>query len=231
MEYCWISQDFQQASRFVMCKDFLADAFWANLYGKTTEIYDFEYDSSKWAKIDMTCCRLGVANQSDAKFYEHITGALDFINQIAKMLRLKTSQVIRCSNPPDRYKSGVFVFENSAMWLNSPPLLSLLSLVIRIGMIHKKGNRSTDTFRNVLSSKIHYGRDDTIQLKEARQGINLLLSLGYRKHFYKDNRKNWPAKADVEDIHEHCGIVGFSNGDSESIVPKWHRFKKGKKVI
>jgi hypothetical protein len=228
LEYCWIDKDYNQCNRFVFCKDFLQDCIWATLYNKRASIYEFEYDPIKKPRVDLECSRIALANSSDKKFSDKIPMMLSFVNHFAKRLKLRLGVIHRCTNPPKRFeKCGVYIIEGSRMWMNAPPLLSLYSLLIRVGFAHKKEKKPEETIKGVINGNIEpYGEEDAEQLMSARAGINRLLSAGYRKYFYTDIKKNYPEKESIDTLHEECGIVGFSTGCTQDIVPGWHLKKK-----
>ena len=143
LEYCFISKDRQQACAFMLCKDFLQDALMAMHHGSKINIYNFSYDSKKDAPIDLERTRLAIANSRDDKFGEKIPAMMNFIHQIERKLKLIRSTCQQVENPPSKYaKCGVYVIDASNRWMRSPPMISLFSLLIRVGFTHKIG----DTF-------------------------------------------------------------------------------------
>ena len=113
----------------------------AKIYDKPISNYNFKYDPKEKPKPYLEKIRLLTTNSSNNKFSKKITNSLDFINQLEDILGIKKSILRECNNPPEEYtKSGIWFFEGHKRWINSPPMLSLYSLFIRIGCNHKKGN-------------------------------------------------------------------------------------------
>ena len=224
LEYCFVSNKFEQCHPFVFCKDFLQDCIYAHVNSKTASIFGFSYNPKTMAKIDMENTRIAVANSKDSSIGKKIDNVLDFINQFCKKLKLKRSKVFTCSNPPLKYRGGVYVLCGSGMWMNSPPLISLYSLLIRLGFVHTKGEDCIETINKILKGTIKpYQSSDTLQLMQAKNGIDKILKLGYRKFFYKDIKKNYPERVPVGTMHGSCGIVGFSQNCTKNVVPYWNR--------
>lgn len=231
-EFCFISKNNEQCHPFVLCKDFLQDVVQGTINKRIANIYEFNFDPKKRPAVDLEFTRLAFTDDSDDKLKEKIPNVLDFINQAASKLKLKKTTVQEVSNPPKRYsKTGIFVFEGSPRWMNSPPLLSMYSLFIRASTNHKIGTDLMVSIKDIIKNRLDVGqRDDSNQLKQALPGIENIFNLGYRKFFFMDSNKNYPAHVDIDTMHENCGIVGFSNEHSKEAVPFWHR-KKVKELL
>lgn len=232
LEFCFVSDDMRQCHNFVYCKDFLQDVVHGFIHKKKASIYGFSYDPTSQPPICMDMCRIALVNSSDKNFKEKIPHMVDFVNQIAKKLHLRRTQVFEAIDPPKKYaKCGVFLLDGSSRWMNSPPLISMYSLFVRCGFSHTKGNDFMETINGIVNDKIKpYQSNDKTQLSGALKGIKNILNLGYRKFFYIDNEKNYPESTRVDTLHNSCGIVAFSGGSSRSVVPYWHR-KSLKKVL
>lgn len=241
LEFAFATKN-EQCTNFVFCKDFLHDCVWSVLHKKTISPYGFRYDP-KLKPIELNRARLLVTNSDDTLMENKIEGCQDFLNQIEKKLRIFRTKISKCENPPDNYKkSGVYLFRGSGMWLNSPPMISLYSLLIRLGFCHKIGDDFVTTMDNIQNGKTTpYQSNDKMYLIKSREGIDAILNLGYRKFFYKQTVKNYPNTVDMMTMHNHFGIVGFTQlfKNDESLykpvhaekVPKyWHR-KKVKKLF
>jgi hypothetical protein len=228
----------KQCSHFVFCKDFLHDVVWANLYNKRIDLYRFFYDPVAHPIDVFDLTRVLVANSSDQYFNQKIPNCLDFINQIEKDLRLKRTVAYECENPPEDYilSGGVFLLEGSQRWMNSPPLLSMYTLLLRCGFVHKIGDHYNTTLDKIENGDLAaYQDNDKDFLQSSRPGIKAIMALGYRKIFFKDMTRNYLQNINVNDLHHRCGIRAFSWGETKETVPHWHRNKllsvlKGKSI-
>ena len=200
----------KQCTDFVFCKDFLHDCVYANLHKKEISPYGFRYDP-KLNPINFAKTHLLVANVSDSKLESKIAGCQDFLNQAEKKLGLISTKIFNCEEPPEKYKNGVFLYRGSKMWLNSPPMLSLYSLFIRLGFCHTIGDNLTTTMDLIQQNKLNpYQQNDKDYLTRSRDGIDAILRYGYRKFFYKETTKNYPSAVDISTLHNYFGIVGFT---------------------
>lgn len=229
IEFAFLSNEGQQCNQFVWCKDFLQDMIYATLHNKTIDIYQFKYDPNHDPQPCLKKIRLLVANANDSKFKIKIFNSLDMINQVEEKLGIKKSIVRECWLPPEKYKkSGVWLFEGSKRWLNAPPMLSLYSLLIRVGFAHKIGTNFEKTIEEVANGQLKpYQKRDATWLKHARPGIEKILRIGDRKIFFRDIKNNYPAAKKVDVIHNRLGINSFANEmqNQSTTVPYWHSLK------
>jgi hypothetical protein len=230
LEYCFVSRDWKQCCPMVYCKDFLQDAIQAIYHGKSVSIYGFTYNPETCEPLYMARTRLAIGNASDKAFSEKIPSLLDFINQIEKRLRLVRSKIRLVGNPPKRYGSGVWVMESSNRWMLSPPMLSMYTLLLRVGFCHTKGEDYADTIKKIIDGEIKpYQSKDKGQLQTAMAGIDMVLKHGYAKIFFKDPKKNYPNIA-TANMHNNTGICSFTSGISKEYVKHWHRDLKPAKA-
>jgi len=231
LEFCFINDEKEQCHEFVYCKDFLQDAIHAFLNDRVATIYSFKYDPKKMPALCLAQTLLGVCNAQDKDFMSKIPNVLDILNQIESKLKLKKSKISICSNPPKAYKTGVVLIQGSSRWQEAAPMISLYTLLIRLGFVHKKGVEYEKTFQSIISGKTKpYQTYDADYLKSSKKSIDKILDKGYRKIFYSDIKRNYPSDLDIDMLHDDCGIVGLATGDAKHAVPGWFKSKK-KKVV
>ncbi|MFI5343963.1 MAG: hypothetical protein ACHQUC_07065 [Chlamydiales bacterium] len=225
VEFSFASPDNQQVCPFVYCKDYLQDAVQGFIHKKKKTIFGFVYDPVEHAPISINKTRLLVTNAKDAYFASKIRNCLDFLNQIEKDLKISKTTAKLCINPPQKYlRCGVWLFEGSSRWIKSPPMLSLYTLLIRLGFGSTVGTPYKETIRKIIDSKIAaYQSVDTCRLRESMNGINRILTEGDRKIFDKKIEKNYPKSIRVSTMHNTCGIIGFSTEKTKKCVPSWHK--------
>jgi hypothetical protein len=221
LEYCFVSKEHKQCCPFVLCEDFLQDAVMAMHHGKAVSIYGFQYDPKQYEPISVDRMKMVVAHSSDKKFGDKIPNMLEFLHCFERKLRLIRTGARRVDDPPKKYaKGGVYLLDGSSRWLLSPPMLSMYTLLIRVGFTHKAGDKYEQTVKNLLGVK-HQTRD-VYQLKSAQDGIEKILKYGYPKIFFKDPTKNFP-DINVGSMHSSMGICAFTRNASEHFVKHWHR--------
>lgn len=225
VEFSFASNDGKQVSPFAYCKDYLQDAVQGYLYHKKRSIYGFTYDPKVHSPISVRKVRLLAANSSDFSFRDKMQNCLDFINQIEKQLKIPLTIVTECENPPNQYiRGGVWLFEGSARWIKSPPMLSLYTLLLRIGFGHIIGKRSEETINGIVNDSLNsYQSVDKSRLKQAKDGYDRILRVGDRNIFDSKIKNNYPKEIRVNTMHNTLGIIGFSNGATKKYVPIWHK--------
>lgn len=233
LEYALVSSDYDQCHPFVWCKDFLHDVMYGTLNNRWIDIYKFKY----YPKIDPVPCldriRLLLTNSKDRKFSTKIPAVIDFINQIEEQLKIKKSFARQCGNPPNGYeKAGVFMFEGSKRWIQSPPMLSLYTLLLRVGFCHTKGESFMKTIDGVKSGDIKpYQRRDGFWLKSSDAALQKILRIGDKRIFHKNIQLNYPSNMHIEEIHHRFGIIGFATDIAHQaighpvLIPYWHHQK------
>jgi len=224
LEYCFVSRDHKQCCPFVFCKDFLQDAIMAMHHGSEVEIYGFNFSPKTCEPVYMNRMRIALANSSDAELGERIPNVVDFLRQIEAKLRLIRTTVRPVANPPKKYKKGgIYLLESSNRWMLSPPMVSFYSLAIRMGFVHKKGEKYTTTIQKLTKGECEpYQTHDHTQMKQAQTGVDKILKHGYAKIFWKDAKKNFP-KINTSTMHNSMGICSFASGYSKDYVKHWHR--------
>lgn len=227
LEFAFVTKDYKQLCPFVTCRDFLQDAIHGHIHQKKTSIYGFCYDPSKHYPIYLNRLRLIVANSSDAKLGKKIPACLEFVHQVEKALTIARTMVRGCHNPPKKYKrSGVFLFEGSRRWLISPPMISLYTLLIRVGMNHKPQTPFRETIDKIIKGEMtSYQAEDRDRLRQSIVGVDRIIRLGDRKVFPRKLEVNYPKQASTSTIHNNLGICGFTNENMQDMVGVWYKEK------
>lgn len=220
IEFSFLSKNNKQVSPFAYCKDYLQDVVHGFLTNKKKSIYGFTYDPKKHQPISITTTKLLVTNFQDPYFSSKIPNCLDFLNQIELELKMTKTSALKADEPPMRYtRCGVWIFQGSRRWLKSPPMISLYTLLIRIGFGHTIGTPFKDTIAEILADKkTPYQPVDRWRLSEAMDGINAILTAGDRKIFHRKIQDNYPDKIAVKIMHDNLGIVGFSCGSTKKYM-------------
>jgi hypothetical protein len=233
LEYSLVSDKYEQCHPFVWCKDFLHDVVHAFVHNKAIDIYRFAYSPDTGPHPCLKEARIIISNARDPKLASRIPGCLDFLNQVENRLKMPRSVVRECSNPPAEYaKAGVFLFQGNMRWLKSPPMLSLYTLLIRIGLVHRLGTPFTETIKALKEKTIKpYQQKDVEWLKECEPALHKIMRLGDKKVFYKRLKDNYPVHINIEQIHNKLGILGYAfdmilySVRQPVMVPYWHRLR------
>lgn len=232
IEYALVSEDNVQCHNFVWCKDFLHDVVYSCVNKKPFEIYRFRFNPYLDPNPSLSKIKLLVTNPKDKHFESKIPDCLDFLNQIESRLKMRKTTVRKCKSPPQGYESGVFLLEGSKRWVNSPPMLSLYSLLIRMGFLHSIPDDFFFTIQKIrLGALKPYQKFDKRWLSEAQSALDLIFKLGDKKIFSTDIKKNYPKNFSIDVVHNRLGIMGFANDilsknyNGPVLVPHWHNYK------
>lgn len=226
-----------QATEFVICKDYLHDAIAASVWGKKYTCLYFTYDPSTDPEIYKERTRIVIGDTTDKDLATKIPALLEFLNQFEERIHLLPSTAFQCVPPPNRFKdTGCFMIEGSSRWMLAPPMISLYSLLIRVGLRHVLGSNFDETVDQVVMNKLEplprgtVGCNDNAYLKAALPGIERILRLGYARVFHRDIKDNYPS-VDINYMHHKTGIVSYANKLCEMHFPHWFRFDKLKKRV
>lgn len=229
LEYSMVSKDYEQCHPFVWCKDFLHDVIYASINKREFKAYKFKYDPNSSPKPGFDKIRILIANSKDEEFYEKIKNVIDFIHQFESELKIKKSIVYQCKNPPKEY-SKVFLIEGNKRWINSPPMVSLYTLIIRVGFSHKINDNFRQTIDNLKNEKIEpYQKKDGYWIKAVEPAIKEILEKNDKKIFNKKMSLNYPPKLKPNFVHNKLGLVGFANdiikkqNNLPVLMKDWHQ--------
>lgn len=224
LEYAFVSDDFKQIHPLVYCKDFMQDAITGAIHKKAMSIYGFSYNPQKDPPIYFKKTRLLVTNSADPHFSNKIIPLLEFMGQIEKKLKMVKSVAYKVENSAKKYSNGAFIIDGSARWQISPPMISLYTLLIRIGLVHKIGVSYQETVDGVVKGTIPAAQEnDRSQLSSAIKGLGWILDHGDLKLFGRTRSKNYKDLS-VNFVHNSTGIVSYSskNAALKKEYPNWY---------
>jgi hypothetical protein len=230
LEYAILSDNYELCHPLVWCKDFLHDIIHSTLTGKNFEIYRLKYNPNVNPKACLKEARILVANSRDNKMNKKIDSCLDFIHQIEDKLKITRTKVRKCLNPSLSYNhNNVFIFQGHKRWIFSPPMLSLYTLLIRVGFAHKIGFDYKTTIQYIKDGVIKpYQSKDSRWIAEVEPALDRIIRIGDKKIFYKDMRLNYPSSMIVDTMHNRMGIVGYAQDmvakvtNNPVVMPYWH---------
>lgn len=128
---------YKACHEWVKCRDFLQDAVRTQLTGNACSIYGFKFDSKVNPPVDTCKMRMLVSKYSFNEnellhFREKMTFALSLINHFEKLAKISLTHLQEV-NVKDSVKKMVFLFTGSKIWVQSPFLISMYTLLIRLG--------------------------------------------------------------------------------------------------
>jgi len=155
LQFAFVSKDMRQCHTWVLCKDFLQDVVFGVVNRCKIRIYGFDYDPKRMPLPDMDNMRVIIRDKNMAKSIsnldERIKNLQEFLNKIENKLEFKKSIITEVKGVVrgSRCKDRMFLVLGDKKWMHAPPLISLFTLYVRIGLFHKKGASFDDTIRNI----------------------------------------------------------------------------------
>lgn len=137
--YSFLTKDNKQCHPLVQCKDFLHDVVYSVFSGKKTEIYGFSYTSKNPVINTNQISLLIVFNDDISKenMENHCKSSLDFLHyyeNVGEFLGRSTVSIAEIYDIKGKKSNckGV-VFNGPKEWLSVPALISLYTMLIRLG--------------------------------------------------------------------------------------------------
>lgn len=234
LEFAMLSSKYEQLNQLVWCKDFMQDVIWSHLNQTPISIYGFTYDPHLSPAPSMNRVRLLITNYKDHDFGEKLKNqALPLLHAVEERMKMSKTVLEKSKNCPPIYKkAGVWILDGSKRWLKSAPMLSLYTLLIRVGLVHNPAESLEVTLTKIKDGKLKSYWDeknrDKVMISDALIGISKILLYTDQKIFSSDLKKNYPSeiksgKMNVYSMHDKCGIVGFSRETTKNYFPEWHK--------
>ncbi len=168
------------------------------------------------------------------RFHKHREGALDFLHQIDERMGFSPTKIYRVSGT----KNGppTWLVLGDKRWMHAPTLLSLYSILIRVGYYHNPGGEYLRTLEMMRDGELGKGGDpddiygdgdaagcnDASYVKQAWKGIEVVLKHGV-KVFHEEMIENYPSDIRTSVLHDTYGIVNFTARRPEKRMPHWYR--------
>lgn len=213
-QIAFVSPDDKACHAWVLCKDFLNDAIWASLHNKPVSIYSFHYDPKSQPGLSLDPVRLIVRDKtikSGADFDKRIRQSIKFLNIVERLHEFPQSTAEKVNY--GKTGSNVWMFTCPKQWIHAPPMISLLTLYIRIGCNYPGGghlNAAIKFYKQELAGKAdRQSSNDAGYLKQSRK--MRLLIMKHKLGIFKPNMSdNYPSGVDIHTVHNNWGIVNCS---------------------
>jgi hypothetical protein len=243
LEFAMLSNGYEQLNQLVWCKDFMQDLIWSYVNNQVIDIYGFHYDPKFAASPSLRRLKLLVTNYKDAEFGHKVkNNVLPLLHSVENRLKMSKTILEKCKTTPATYKkAGVWILDSSKRWLKSPPMLSFYTLLVRIGLVHNPKDTLEQTLEKIQTGKLQSYYDthnrDKEMISKALPGIKDILKYSDRKIFPSKIQLNYPSKyvdgtsstcfskMTIYNIHDRCGLVGFSSGTTRQYFPNWHKYR------
>jgi len=195
VEFAYADAKGKQVCPMVFCKDYLQDAVYGQINKKDCCVYGFSYKYSSDLQPTTDKIRLLMTNSSATDFASDMANTEDFIHQIEDHLGMTKTSFSLCEDPPKKYlRCGVYYVEGSNRWLNSPVMISLYTLLLRLGCNHKIGVDCIKTLESIVKGETAaYQYQDKSYLDSSFEMIKRILSAGDETVFGTNLAENYGA--------------------------------------
>jgi len=215
----------KQCHSWAFCRDFLHDAVRTQITGVASNIYGFTFDKDKNPPIDTVRTRMLVRQdklekKDIPKFERKMKAALKLLHHYETMAGVSLSKFQKVNDD----KLNVWAFNSPGMWMKAPQLVSMYSMLIRLGdkEFTFKDNAS---LKKVLKkqSKSGAGDNDTRYLQKCWDKFDLVIK-NRNKVFPKSGYESYKSMA-IGSFHNNSGIYTLCSGNASLDVVK-SKFKK-----
>lgn len=226
-QLAFASPELEQCHSWVLCKDFLTDAVWATVNKGDVQIYGFRFNHKINPAISIKPVYL-IARNKQVKndiFDKCMENCQKFMNMLEVKLKFTLCKFEKIKYTGEgEYSVWLMTFDPK--WLHAPPMVSMLSLMIRVGCHYSgKGYLNAALRKFKLSVKAKQQKmdsydGDTLDEIDGFEALHndaeyLRQSYAMRTLIFKNGLKifkptmaeNYPNDVDVHTVHNHWGIV------------------------
>lgn len=224
-------EGYKQCHPLVMCRDFLHDAVSAFLHKTSVSIYGFYYKRGGNPPLDMRKTRMLVkkaGKDSAETFKAQMKLAKKLLVHYEKMAGLPETKILRVTGDP-----SLRLFISSSKWMKAPHLVSLYTLLIRLGarpMSFKTNKELQKEFQRVVKEAEKIAREkrknlvnDLRYLKSTGKWLDLIM-VGMDKLVQEKTIANYP-EVHTNTLHNYGGVVSLC-GDRHFDKKLKEAFKK-----
>ncbi len=218
------SNGYKQCNDLTKCRDFLHDIIKAHLNKNSVSIWGMEYKYGEYPKIDITTTRLAVyhdkANKCPNKFQNDLEFSVSLINQFEKSMGLDSLSTVEKASNTDKQ---LWVFTGPNFWMKAPYLISLYTMLIRLGdkraYLIKHGYDTAivsdgsivDMFEWLILNYKYQEDNDIRYLNKITNKLFIIVNNTKRLFF---SRRVWynkykDTKVAVKNFHDRSGIVSL----------------------
>lgn len=219
LEFAFVNAQGEQCHPFAYCKDFLQDAIWAEVNKDKSSIYGFTYAHKKNPAVDLTTTRVAVRYTKKTDFRKICRQSEKFLNAAEKDLGFSPTKLIYGGRNEKSKTGSVMIFEGDKKWMHAPPMISMYTLLIRVGLNFEGGD-----WKKHLEKGSFLGSNDNNYLSAARPVILKMCGTNILEIFAAKMEKNYPSGCDVGTMHNYSGIQSLGKGNISAEVSKhWQK--------
>lgn len=212
LRYAFVSPNDEQVAPFCLCKDFLHDMVRAFLRGEDMHIHGMSYTYGKNPPIDMGRTRILARYDNVLKvdgIDEQMESAIKLINYYDDILGVEHSKVERLSDSKFDHCS-VWLFSSDKVWMSSPVLISLYTMLMRLGEKRLKFTDKESLYKAIDDVCKKKTDNDTEYISQIKHRLETALSnISFLKEGEEIDPIYYNKNIPLGTFHNNCGIVGL----------------------
>lgn len=217
LEYAFVNQAGEQCHPFAFCKDYLQDAIWATIHKSSVTIHGFHYTHGKNPPLDLENTRIALRLKGNKDFKNMCAKSLNFIRAIDAAQGFEPTELLYGGTYNDG-SDEVYVFVSDKRWMYSTVLISLYTLILRVGMTYE----GSDWRNHFSNAKSYLGCNDKSDTASATKGLDKFIGKPVESIFAKKMEDNYPKSVAVSNMHHRSGAVCFGNNNiSADVKVNW----------
>lgn len=231
-QLAFASPDLEQCHDWVLCKDFLTDVVWAQLNQSSASIYGFRYQYKNNPVISIDPVLMLARNKQvkNGIFDKCIVNSTKFMNMLETKLKFTLCKSEKVEFKIEESSYSVWMFTLDPRWLHAPPMVSLLSLMMRVGCHYNGSGYLASALRkfkkSVIARRDGLTKDSDNELEKIEDFKALYNDANYLRKSYAlrtliiqkgisifkpEMKDNYPSNVDIHTIHNNWGIVEARN--------------------
>jgi hypothetical protein len=216
VQFGFVSENASIVGRTHSCRDYLIDLLIRQING--ADFYTLDYVHQLGPRVCLMQMRLSVIRRNIHD--DDVERTLDLVHQMEDLLNIRPRSMVRTLKFSDSNFGPIMLWLGSKEWLIAPPMVSLYSLLIRVGQWHIVGNKWDQTWSDCIQTE-RSSRDWT-NLSSGRLGIDRLIGDGIVATFGTDIKRNYPLTED-HNTHGYYGLSSFTSKSCKHLCPHWYK--------
>jgi hypothetical protein len=223
IQFAFVSAPEEKASKqchaWILCRDFLNDAAWLSLLKKSDQIYGFKYDAGSDPPIDHSKMRIlvrasGGAAMSKETMFDFINRAVSVVRYFEQYAGVGKSLQTRAMEVGNI--AGTYAFLGPKMWMSSPFMISLYTLLIRVCVRKFEFTNKEEllkAFEIIGRGSAEHGDNDVSYLRQTYHYLHAVIDIRKQIKFKKANKAILMSGASINTFHNRSGVVSLVNGN------------------
>lgn len=219
MTFAFVSKEsskYTLAHQWVKCRDFLNDVIRYEITGNRISIYGFSFGKDNpRVSTEKIYIAVSMDNVDKSLFKDYIKSSIKLLRHFEREAGVSLSRS-KLATVSGSKKSNVVVICSNKMWLESPVLLSIYTLLIRLGVRKDINTYDKESLLSSLAQVNPNGDNDSKYLSKIHTKLHYIIT-NAAKLFSSPDRDFYRRKdIDLHSFHNYCGVVSVCDDYSPS---------------